>query len=459
MRALVEVWREQRGRLEDAAALEEFNARLLRSWSVETGLIEGLYTLDEGVTKTLVEHGIEAALIPHGASDMPASQLVDVLRDHLEAAEGLYVFVKGERRLSTAYVRELHQVLTRHQDTCEAVDQFGHRVEVALARGEWKRLPNNPGDPETGEVVHAYCPPEQVASEMDRLLTMHQGHRDVPVDVEAAWLHHRFAQIHPFQDGNGRVARALASLVFLRGGWFPLIVPNKQRRPYILALESADAGDLAPLIAMFGRAQKECFVEALGLSRELLDRDAGVKTIISRAAERLRRAGDDKRADLDKLAGDLAEDARRRFVAVAAELNESVRGGPLPFRADAFVNQDDQAHWFTGQIIETARALDYYADLSGTRRWAQLRVRHDDMTARVVVSFHHLGHQARGVLAASAFVQVRSGGDSEPVVLEPACTEVFTITALRDREELRAGFASWLEEALATGLEAWRRTL
>ena len=48
--------------------------------------------------------------------------------------------------------------------------------------------------------------------------------RGVPVEVEAAWLHHRFTQIHPYQDGNGRVARALASLLFIKAGWFPVVV-------------------------------------------------------------------------------------------------------------------------------------------------------------------------------------------------------------------------------------------
>ena len=50
------------------------------------------------------------------------------------------------------------------------------------------------------------------------MYTEHQG-CGVPLEVEAAWLHHRFTQIHPFEDGNGRVARALASLVFIPDGF------------------------------------------------------------------------------------------------------------------------------------------------------------------------------------------------------------------------------------------------
>ena len=82
-----------------------------------------------------------------------------------------------------------------------------------MKSGGWKSLPNNPRRADGR--IHEYCPPEHVAAEMDRLISMHQSHvvRDAPRDVAATWLHHRLTQIHPFQGGNGRVARRLAGLV------------------------------------------------------------------------------------------------------------------------------------------------------------------------------------------------------------------------------------------------------
>ncbi len=80
-------------------------------------------------------------------------------------------------------------------------------------------------------LIHEYCPPEQVTSEMDRLIELHREHQigEIPPEVEAAWLHHRFTQIHPFQDGNGRIARCLASLVFIQAKWFPLVLTRGDR--------------------------------------------------------------------------------------------------------------------------------------------------------------------------------------------------------------------------------------
>ena len=86
---------------------------------------------------------------------------------------------------------------------------------------------------------------------MDRLLEMHHSgtvDRDLPTDVEAAWLHHRFVRIHPFQDGNGRMARLLMAYVFARNRECPPVISLDRREHYILSLEEADRSDLRPFI-------------------------------------------------------------------------------------------------------------------------------------------------------------------------------------------------------------------
>ena len=158
--------------------------------------------------------------------------------------------------------------MTRNQAWAEAADAQGQISRVELIRGAYKQWPNNPLRPDGS--IHEYCPPEHVAAEMDRLIELHEAHVSVAPEVEAAWLHHRFTQIHPFQDGNGRIARALATLVFVKAGWFPLVVRNEGRVRYLDALERADGGDLRELVRLFAGLQEDELLKALSMEPSLV---------------------------------------------------------------------------------------------------------------------------------------------------------------------------------------------
>jgi Fic family protein len=70
--------------------------------------------------------------------------------------------------------------------------------------------------------------------------------------LAAAAAHSWLVNIHPFQDGNGRVARLLANVVLLNAGWPPLIIRSADREQYLEALSLSDeGGDLFPLFDLF----------------------------------------------------------------------------------------------------------------------------------------------------------------------------------------------------------------
>ena len=251
-RERVRRWHDARGRLQDPAVdrtlLDIWLRERARAFAVETGQIEGLYTLRRGVTGQLIAEGFEGVRAVHalepGLSDRT---LKGLLEDQHAAVELVFEAAAGRRRLSHHAMKSWHQLLTRHQEHAVGV-RDGRRVPIALRRGDYKLRPNNPRRPDG--VVHEYCPPEQTRSEMDRLLEMHHGHADrrLPAEAEAAWLHHRFVRIHPFQDGNGRMARLLMAYVFARRGEFPPVIGMEQRQDYIMNLELADRGDLRPFV-------------------------------------------------------------------------------------------------------------------------------------------------------------------------------------------------------------------
>jgi hypothetical protein len=171
LEALGRVWKRQKQDLTDPAALEEFNKRLRREWAIETGVIENVYTIDRGVTRTLIEKGIDAALIPHGTTDRDGTVVARIIQDHYETLEGLFDFVGGSRQLSTSYIKELQAALLRNQETYAVVGRLNRAFEKPLEKGQYKLEANSPTRPDGS--VHEYCPPEHVAAEMDNLVAWH----------------------------------------------------------------------------------------------------------------------------------------------------------------------------------------------------------------------------------------------------------------------------------------------
>lgn len=64
-----------------------------------------------------------------------------------------------------------------------------------------------------------------------------------PVEF-AAIIHKKFVFIHPFIDGNGRVARLIMNLALLQAGYMTTIIPPVMRPEYLKTLEKAHTNDL-----------------------------------------------------------------------------------------------------------------------------------------------------------------------------------------------------------------------
>ena len=97
--------------------------RLKRRWAIETGILEGLYDIDRGLTETLIERGLDSSLLFHGWVSGADIHIVGaLLRDQAQALDFVFDFVRQNRQLSTAHIKEFHALLTRNQRTLWAVD-------------------------------------------------------------------------------------------------------------------------------------------------------------------------------------------------------------------------------------------------------------------------------------------------------------------------------------------------
>ena len=269
-------WAARRAALRSDAAKERFIQGWLRertrAFAIETGQIEGLYTLRHGVTDQLIAEGFAGVVGAHTLESLEDETIRGLLEDQEAAHDMVFDDVASGRPLSESMIKSWHQLLTRHQAMVTGLDLEGRRVQVPFrTKGRWKIRPNNPRRLD-GE-VHEYCPPEQVQSEMDRFLALYEeiAEEGYPVNVEAAWLHHRFVRTHPFQDGNGRVSRLLMAWPYLKRSIPPPVIAAREKFDYITALEAADAGNLKAFSDYIGYLSLASINSANHLADEALE--------------------------------------------------------------------------------------------------------------------------------------------------------------------------------------------
>lgn len=449
--SLFEIWRDEHNRVGEQAQIATLNTELAREWAIETGIIEGVYTLDRGTTQILVEHGIDSALISHDATNRDPELVSRIIQAHKDVLEGLFAFVKTERELSAGYIKELHAALMQHVDTVDVFDQFGQPFQMALEKGAYKKLANSPRR-EDG-TLHEYCPPEHVAAEMDRLVDLHRQHerREVRAYVEAAWLHHAFTQIHPFQDGNGRVARTLASLVLIKAGFFPLVVTRDDRERYITALERADGGEIGELVRLFSQLQKRALTKAIGRAvdaKKYATLDESLKATTDLLVN-LGRIIPVQYNQAKTTAQALYNSTTGLLTSASEKLSSSISKVDSQFRFQILSHSGTPA----SEIRTLGEALKYDPNVSYYYQTVQMALSTAEAHCTIAVSFHGIGSAFRGLLAAVPYFQK---GDGAPL---PLADDIFRISYREAPAEVQKRFEKWLEQAIIEGMAQWRRTL
>lgn len=357
----------------------------------------------------------------------------------------------------------------------DGVDQFGRSIKLDLLRGDWKKYPNNPT--RSDGLLHNYCPPHLTQEEMDSLILFFRAAstQDYPATVLSAWLHHRFTQIHPFQDGNGRVARALAAFVFVKKGLFPIVVGRDDRSRYIDCLEEADRGNLRPLVQLWNGLQRKSVESALSLSETVVSsapsapasvlRAKLLEAITDRARERTEALHAKQRQVM--VVGDRidAEVIQTTLKSLQSDLDASLKQVDRNFHCLLEHSNLDSSHWFKIQLVDVASQYNYYCDMNTYHRWSRLKIRHrdvsDDQTAEIIISMHSLGRSFSGVLAISGYFAERDIDEGRRVSGPPRliAERPVSFTYAESYDNINSRCSAWLDMAINVALENFRKTL
>lgn len=385
----------------------EARRRSLRRHAIETGIIERLYDVDWEVTEALVAEGITADVAAReGGLDDDA---LAIIRSQYEALEFLTDAARNNQDLSLHFIRQLHQAVCHTQRTYEARNDLGQILQVPLRHGTWK-MQSNHVRRQDGTLFEC-TPPEHVQSQMEKLLQLYEETAAEHPVARAAWLHHRFIRIHPFEDGNGRVARAITLLVLLRARYAPLVVDRTQRSPYIDALDQANDGDLRALIRLFARLEIVALRSELERPAEPAAEGTGPLAVAAAYAHRLRELQQTKLTDRAAKAEVLADELHNKIVAYLEPLGFGVRdhfreADPQARASIDHANPpDERAKYWSAQIIRTAREVDFFANLRKGSWWTRLHLVVLGDTLRFVAVIQRVGRGEAGVLAVTVFAE------------------------------------------------------
>ncbi len=190
-------------------------------WTHASTAIEG-NTLSLGDTHAILELGLTI-------SGKPLREHQEVL-GHARAIDLLYRMVTHP--VSVQNVLDLHKAV-----------QHEILVDTLAPLGAWKVEPNYTSSvTSSGEqVIIEYAAPDNVPSLMDafvRAINRWDLSAIDPASAPACYarLHLAFVYIHPFADGNGRMARLVSNLPLLKAGLPPLLIDQDRRRKYIALL-------------------------------------------------------------------------------------------------------------------------------------------------------------------------------------------------------------------------------
>jgi len=169
--------------------------------------------------------------------------------NHAEAIEFLKDIVQNNRPITESLIKELHALLLKSIDYIW-VGPRENRIQKRIYPGKYKTKPNHVITMDG--TIHHYCDPVRVPEEMEKLIDFINHNKAEYHSVElAAKAHHYFVAIHPFDDGNGRVARLVMNLIIMEAGYPPIVIKNERREDYYLALSKADKGNFEKLLKLF----------------------------------------------------------------------------------------------------------------------------------------------------------------------------------------------------------------
>ena len=225
---LLQEWRNAQPLKQDMQ--HRMDQQFMIDFNYNTNHLEG-NTLTYGQTRLLLLFGrVEGKALMRDLEEMKASN-VGLQMTKREALD-------MDRPLSEQFIRELNSTILAGDFYKTSRDG---EYRYLIHTGIYKTLPNSVITP-SGEMFD-YASPEETPSLMADLVAWYRNEeqkKQLSVVELAALFHYRYIRIHPFEDGNGRIARLIVNYILYRHGYPMIVIPTADRRNYLDVLGKCD---------------------------------------------------------------------------------------------------------------------------------------------------------------------------------------------------------------------------
>ena len=206
---------------------KKLQEQLSLEWTYNSNAIEG-NTLSLHETEVVLNQGLTIG----GKSVNEHLEAIN----HKEGIDFIESVIKKKSKLTEDVIKECHRIILKGIDDLQA--------------GVYRRT--------NVRIVGANMIPPQaikIQIKMDELMNWYYANLyQLSIPILSAQFHYRFVCIHPFIDGNGRVARLIMNLILMSNGYPPSVILNVDRKKYYRVLNEANNGNELPFENFIGRS-------------------------------------------------------------------------------------------------------------------------------------------------------------------------------------------------------------
>ncbi len=150
----------------------------------------------------------------------PKNKTIREIFDLTNTKKVFYELLKNKQKLSTELIVEIHDTLLDNID--ERKGLRNHDIHIF----------GQPFKP---------TPARYVKEDLELLINWYkENKKKIQPIILATTFHHKFEQIHPFSDGNGRTGRMIANHILIQEKYPPIIIDKRDRIEYLEVMNKAD---------------------------------------------------------------------------------------------------------------------------------------------------------------------------------------------------------------------------